>query len=117
MTLHRIAELNKEWREKYRSKPGIQEVPPVEGIITAITDPIRMEMHQLINTLPQNQKDELSAIVWLGRGDFADFETAIDYATRFHGEDAGSYLGAKPLFKYIPEGVEALRAEGIVFSA
>lgn len=109
-----LIELNNAVRELDNSEEGFNSLPSGEEVLKYVTDPRRLEMHKIINTLPQEEKDELSAIMWVGRGDFAGFDDAMAHASGFHGENAGSYLGAKPLGKYLPEGLEILEAEGII---
>lgn len=111
-TITRIAELNKEYRDKYAQSEGFRSIDS-DQFLKAINDPLREEMHNLINDLPLNQKQELSAVVLLGRGDFSDFDSAYKHSKGFDGETTAMYLEAKPLYKYIPDGIAALENEGI----
>lgn len=111
-TINRIAELNQKYRDKYTQPEGFHTLD-TDKFLEAIDDPLRTEMHNLIDDLPLNQKQELSAIVWLGRGDFADFDSAYNHAKGFSGDTTATYLAPKPLHKYIPDGITALKIKGI----
>ncbi len=112
-TVARIAELNKEYREKYEKSESTSGKINTDRVLEAISDPLRAEMHKLIDELSLEQKQELSALVWMGRGDFDDFESAFEYAKTLAGRGTANYLEAKPLFEYIPDGIATLEKEDI----
>lgn len=111
-TLFRLIEIKEEIKNKYPDREGFNKID-VDRLIAFSKEPLRRDFYQIINDLSQNQKRELSAIVWRGRGDFADFETAYEHAASFDGENTASYLEGKPLKKYIQQGISAVRSEGI----
>lgn len=112
-TVNRIVELSKECSEKDKSFSKEFHQKTFEEVLEDISEPLSKEMHKLIDSLPLNQKQELEALVWLGRGDFNSFESAYEQAKLSRGEGTASYLGAKPLYKYIPLGITLLQSEGI----
>ena len=72
-------------------------------------------MHRLINDLSLEQKKELSAIVWLGRGDYDSFEDAMENADSVVGDGQGTagYLEGTDLAANISRGIDKLKAEDI----
>lgn len=114
-TLNRIAELNRELRDKYDDADRADK-ELFDRLMEYNQDPLRKEMFNFINELSLEQKAALSALVWIGRGDFADFDSANDYAKGLVGDGTANYLGAKPLFKYIPDGIFALKTLGFSFT-
>lgn len=111
-TLNRLIDIKNEIMDKYPEREGFNKIDTDE-MMRFFQEPLRDDFRKVIADLSQNQKRELSAIVWLGRGDFDDFQSAYDYAKGFDGQDTASYLEGKPLQEYISKGIAALREEGI----
>jgi hypothetical protein len=119
--LNRLVELNRIIRSKSDERAAartigdtnFRKLPSTDEIIDYILSPEVVEVTDTINNLSKIEKKELSAIIWIGRGDFDDFDTAFNYAEGLVGPGTGNYLRAKPLYEYIPDGIATIRAKGI----
>ncbi len=88
---------------------------PVDQLRHHFKNPGALKFSELVNDLSLEEKKELSALFWLGRGDFANFKSAYENANRVVGDGklTAHYLGGKDLSKYIPKSFINLSEEGI----
>ena len=103
------------------------EVPPVltedgsnpiddeAGDTTILEDrpdnPTAQELKEALETLNDDQRDEMVALTWVGRGDFTneDWDEALDAAhERHNGEEARYLMGTPLLADYLEEGASQL---------
>jgi uncharacterized protein DUF3775 len=101
------------------------EVPPVDpgsgsnpsddadrGVLEDSPDnPTYQELVDAINTLGEDERIELLALAWLGRGDFGkdEWRDALKEARRVHDEKETDYLVGTPLLAaYLEEGLSQL---------
>jgi hypothetical protein len=103
------------------------EVPPVltddgsnpiddEAGDTSILDdrpdnPTADELKGALETLNDDQRDEMVALIWVGRGDFTneDWDDALHAAhERHNGEEARYLMGTPLLADYLEEGAAQL---------
>ena len=73
-------------------------------------DSTRQELFDAIRGLDADQRVELIALAWIGRGtyDIADWKEAIDTAQQEHGKRPAHYLMEMPLLAdYLEEGLDA----------
>ncbi len=74
-------------------------------------DPVATELRHVIDDLNEDQKAELVAMSWVGRGDFdrTEWETAVAEAKDRHTGPTSVYLLGMPLFgDLLEEGFTAL---------
>jgi hypothetical protein len=74
-------------------------------------DPTEAELRSWINDLTDTQKAELTALMWLGRGDgdAGDFPALVDEARGRRRVRTSAYLLGEPMLAdYLEEGLEAL---------
>ncbi|HEX2759559.1 MAG TPA: DUF3775 domain-containing protein, partial [Rhizomicrobium sp.] len=79
-------------------------------------DPTRQELADAIRALNEDERAELIALAWLGRGtyDLGEWNEAVATARSEHGRRAADYLLGLPLLSdYLEDGM-ALFDEGIV---
>jgi len=79
-------------------------------------DPTRQELTDAIRALNEDERAELIALAWLGRGtyDLGEWNEAVSTARSEHGRRAADYLLGLPLLSdYLEDGM-ALFDEGIV---
>ncbi|MCX2696636.1 MULTISPECIES: DUF3775 domain-containing protein [Ochrobactrum] len=89
----------------------------VDILDSSVDNPTRKELIAAIQSLNEDERIELLALVWVGRGDFsaAEWEEALSTAgDRHNGREAKYLLGIPLLGDYIEEGLETL---GIEFGA
>ena len=82
-------------------------------------DPTREELAGAIRDLNEDERAELIALAWLGRGtyDLDEWDEAVATARSEHGKRAAEYLLGLPLLgDYLEDGL-ALFDEGIVDDA
>jgi hypothetical protein len=106
-----------------------------ESFMERVRDPDRIRLFKLVDDLPADQKQELAALVWLGRGDFIklpeprdyeeviedpdeedkapepdpeEYERALQHARTFDGKHTALYLVSKPLSKYLNDAIPRL---------
>jgi hypothetical protein len=81
-------------------------------ILEATADnPTRRELKAAVNSLNEDQRIELLALTWLGRGDYlpGDWDEAMEEAARRHDRREAEYLASTPLLSdYLEEGLELL---------
>ena len=82
------------------------------GILQATADnPIQQELSAALNALDDEQRIEILALMWLGRGDFdrSEWRAALAQAREIHNAHETSYLLGTPLLAdYLEEGLAAL---------
>ena len=74
-------------------------------------NPTREELAGALDALNEEQRIEILALVWLGRGDFdrAEWPAAVKQAAELHGEISTAQLIAMPLLAdYLEEAISAL---------
>ena len=79
-------------------------------------DPVREELLAAISSLDEDERAELVALAWLGRGtyDLEEWDDAVATARTEHRKRAGEYLLSLPLLgDYLEDGL-ALFDEGVV---
>ncbi|MEJ1970281.1 MAG: DUF3775 domain-containing protein [Rhizomicrobium sp.] len=79
-------------------------------------DSTRQELFDAIRSLNTDQRIELIALAWVGRGtyDIDDWQEALDTAQQEHGKRPAHYLMEMPLLgDYLEEGLDAF-GDGIV---
>lgn len=79
-------------------------------------DSTRQELFDAIRSLNADQRIELIALAWVGRGtyDIVDWQEALDTAQQEHGKRPAHYLMEMPLLgDYLEEGLDAF-GDGIV---
>lgn len=89
----------------------------VDILDASLDNPTRKELVAAIRSLNEDEKIELMALMWVGRGDFSleEWDEALSTAAdRHNGRDANYLLGTPLLGDYIEEGLETL---GIEFEA
>jgi len=82
------------------------------AILEATADnPIQQELSAALNALDDEQRIEILALMWLGRGDFdrSEWRAALAQAREIHNAHETSYMLATPLLAdYLEEGIAAL---------
>lgn len=82
-------------------------------------DPVREELLGAIRELPEDERLQLVALAWLGRGtyDLSEWRTALDTARSEHRKRTAEYLLGLPLLgDYLEDGL-AMFDDGIVDDA
>lgn len=77
-------------------------------------NPTRKELFAAIQSLNEDQRIELLALMWVGRGDFSavEWDEALSTASERHNGREAKYLIGTPLLgDYIEEGLAALGIE------
>jgi hypothetical protein len=102
------------------SDPDEGSNPTDDGNIDVLTngsdDPVREELLGAIRELPEDERFQLVALAWLGRGtyDISEWGTALDTARTEHRKRAAEYLLGLPLLgDYLEDGL-AMFDDGIV---
>jgi Protein of unknown function (DUF3775) len=99
-------------REYAANSPETGELLSLADLPNSFPDKFHVQLYDIIHDLPLDQKQELAALIWTGRGEFeGDFASALDYAA-CSGVLNESYLGGKPLERYLPRAIQTVRAEG-----
>ncbi len=82
-------------------------------------DPVREELMGAIRELPEDERFQLVALAWLGRGtyDISEWKTALETAQSEHKKRTAEYLLGLPLLgDYLEDGL-AMFGDGIVDDA
>ena len=102
------------------SDPDDGSNPTDDGNTDVLTDnaddPVREELLGAIRELPEDERAQLVALAWLGRGtyDLSEWKAALDTARSEHRKRAAEYLLGLPLLgDYLEDGL-AMFDEGIV---
>ena len=105
------------------SDPDEGSNPTDDGNTDVLTDksddPVREELLGAIRELPEDERLQLVALAWLGRGtyDISEWKTALETARSEHRKRAAEYLLGLPLLgDYLEDGL-AMFDEGIVDDA
>ncbi|MBN9545756.1 MAG: DUF3775 domain-containing protein [Alphaproteobacteria bacterium] len=105
------------------SDPDEGSNPTDDGNIDVLTDksddPVREELLGAIRELPEDERLQLVALAWLGRGtyDLSEWRTALETARSEHRKRTAEYLLGLPLLgDYLEDGL-AMFDEGIVDDA
>ena len=80
------------------------------------SDPTRQELYDAIRGLPADQRIELIALAWVGRGtyDIEEWDEALETAQEEYGKRPAHYLMSMPLLgDYLESGLEEFD-DGIV---
>ena len=83
----------------------------VAALQDAADNPARQELATALDALDDEQRVEILALVWLGRGDFGadEWHAALDQARDIHNPMETEYLLGTPLLAdYLEEAVSAL---------
>jgi hypothetical protein len=102
------------------SDPDEGSNPTDDGNTDVLTDngddPVREELLGAIRDLPEDERFQLVALAWLGRGTYelSEWRTALDTARSEHRKRAAEYLLGLPLLgDYLEDGL-AMFDDGIV---
>jgi hypothetical protein len=74
-------------------------------------NPVQQELTDALDSLADDERDELLALVWIGRGDFgrSEWQEALRMARQRHNGRETSYLLGTPLLPdYLEQGLEEL---------
>ena len=89
--------------------------PSDDGDMAILEDtadnPTEQELRDAIEGLNIDERDELLALVWIGRGDFTakEWRSAVTQARQMGGRRDADYLMGTPLLAdYLEEGIAAL---------
>lgn len=108
--LNAIAEFDQEISERHDEKKSI--ISAIESVVAYSTDTSKKDLQDAVGELSLEERRELSAIIWLGRGDYADFETAYNRAVEFDQNAAAAHY-FEGIAEYIPAGIALTEKEGI----
>jgi hypothetical protein len=102
------------------SDPDEGSNPTDDGNTDVLTDngddPVREELLGAIRELPEDERFQLVALAWLGRGTYemSEWHTALDTARNEHRKRTAEYLLGLPLLgDYLEDGL-AMFDDGIV---
>lgn len=98
--------------ENSGSNPG--DDGDVDILDASSDNPTRRELIAAIRSLNDDERVELLALMWVGRGDFsaAEWEDALSTARERHnGREARYLIGTPLLGDYVEEGLAALGIE------
>ena len=105
------------------SDPDEGSNPTDDGNIDVLADksddPVREELLGAIRDLPEDERLQLVALAWLGRGtyDISEWKTALETARSEHRKRTAEYLLGLPLLgDYLEDGL-AMFDDGIVDDA
>ncbi len=91
------------------SNPG--DDGDVDILDASLDNPTRKELFAAIRSLNEDQRIELLALMWVGRGDFSaeEWDDALSTASERHNGREAKYLIGTPLLgDYIEEGLVSL---------
>ena len=87
-----------------------------ETILDDGEDPTEAELREMIDDLNEDERIDLTALVWVGRGDFdrAEWQEARGLARERQEKKASDYLlGMPTLSDYLEEGLATLGHAGV----
>jgi hypothetical protein len=93
------------------SNPTDDEAGDTTILVDTADNPTAEELRAAIEQLNDDQRDELVAMMWVGRGDFTseDWDEALEAARDRHNGDEAHYLMGTPLLAdYLEEGAAQL---------
>lgn len=108
--LQAITEFDQEISERHDKKSGI--ISAIESVVAYSTDTSKKDLQDAVSELSIEERRELSAIIWLGRGDYANFEAAYEHAGEFDQNAAAPHY-FEGIAEYIPAGITLTEKEGI----
>lgn len=82
---------------------------PTQILASHSGDSILEEFREILADLEPDQQQQVVALLWLGRGDFAldEWSEAVDQATDNWNENTADYLIAHPMLAdYLTEGLD-----------
>jgi hypothetical protein len=84
-----------------------------EGNEDYFTDPRRKHFKEIVNSLSKEERAELLALIWLGKGDegvtLEDWDSLLEHAKKEDDEGTADYLiGKSPLADYIDKGLKKM---------
>jgi hypothetical protein len=107
-TVNHVVDLAEEYRAS-QPPPSDEPVQLFAGDVSLDLGPAHANLYNFIDDLPDDQKHELSAIVWLGRGDSNNFEEAVRESQAHSPKTTAFYLsGMADLAGYLRSGVNKL---------
>lgn len=86
----------------------------VDILDASLTNPTKKELFAAIRSLNIDERQELLALMWVGRGDFSvdEWDEALSTAAdRDNGREAKYLIGTPLLGDYLEEGLAALGVE------
>jgi hypothetical protein len=98
------------------SNPGDDR--DVDILDASLDNPTRKELFAAIRSLNEDQRIELLALMWVGRGDFSpeEWDEALSTASdRHNGREAKYLIGTPLLGDYIEEGLVSLIPSVLLF--
>lgn len=93
------------------SNPTDDEAGDTSILEDRADNPTAQELKDALDTLNDDQRDEIVALTWIGRGDFTneDWDDAVEAAHERHNGDEARYLMGTPLLAdYLEEGAAQL---------
>ena len=93
------------------SNPTDDDAGTVEILEDTIDNPTAEELASALETLNDDQRDEIVALAWVGRGDYGkgEWSEALGAAhERHNGEEARYLMGTPLLADYLEEGAAQL---------
>lgn len=112
--IEKIANMHEEFINKHSEKDGDYtfDEKRFEKMEKYFDDPIRVELSSIINNLPQDEKDELMALMYFGREvDNTSHDDFEFMKKKLHHEgdyDTDHILAKAPLAKYLRSALEKL---------
>ena len=113
-TISYIANLARDFYAKEEMSDPEEQEPDVEaGLDNTLrehhADPVYAELKTIIEDLEPDQQIQLVALMWLGRGSFSDWSSAIKAAGENWNSKTANYLIGTPLLSdYLEEGLNQL---------
>jgi hypothetical protein len=117
MVIKRIRDLARDYHASYLSKRPLNlDNITSERIQNYLTHPKRKKFKEIVNALSKEERAELLALVWLGRGDegatLKDWESLIEHARNEDDEGTAEYLIEKALLAdYIDRGLAKMEGK------
>ena len=106
VTVLRVVQLAQESHASEPPPPPTSEPVNLDANVTPDGNPAKLGLFNFVRHLPPDQQYELTAVALLGRGDFADFKSALKHIRSFPAEGTTAYITAKwPLDKYLISGL------------
>jgi hypothetical protein len=93
------------------SNPIDEEAGDIDILEDTSDNPTQEELSAALETLNDDQRDEIIALTWVGRGDYAkdEWDEALGAAHERHNGDEARYLIGTPLLAdYLEEGASQL---------
>lgn len=116
-TVERLRGLAKDYHAAYgHDRPMTLDEITHENIQEYLHDPRRRKFKEIVSSLGKEERAELLALVWLGRGDdkvkVEEWDSLLAHARKEDDEGIGNYLIAKaPLSGYLDKGLAKLEGK------